>query len=284
MKSLCTFIKMEAMMSTNIFNFEFNRIFKSTLIWTIFISFFIVIDMVLYRQMIDSGMFDDLLNMMENPFIANMIKGFGVDPTQLINPLGFYAIRNTLVTMLMGSIYAVIKSSSLIAQEEYDKTAEFLLSRPVSRVEILNAKYLAFHTNLFMLNLVSSIVGYICLEIFKESSYSLYSYFVLCVYTYLLTIIFGSIGLFLSLLMKRGRVFIGAIIGIVLGTYFLEVISNVTESANFIGYFSPFKYADKEVLEKGYNLGFWNLFFFIGGSLLLTLSSYRIFNRKDVMI
>lgn len=271
-------------MSTNIFNFEFNRILKSTLIWTFFISFFIVINMVLYREMINSGMFDDLMNMMENPFIANMIKGFGVDPTQLIDPLGFYAIRNTLITMMMGSIYAVTKSSSLIAAEEYDKTAEFLMTRPVDRMEIINSKLLAFHSNLLLLNIVSSIVGLLSIEIFKETDYNVYSYFVLCVYTYLLTFLFGSIGLLLSLLIKRGRSFVGAIIGIVIGAYFLEVISNVTESANFIGYFSPFKYADKDVLEKGYNFEFWNIFFFVVGSIVLTIASFRIFKRKDIMV
>ncbi|MFC2131604.1 ABC transporter permease subunit [Bacteroidota bacterium] len=271
-------------MSANIFVMEFKRILRPTVLWTFFICLFIYIDMVFYKQMIESGVFDQVLGIMNNPFIGNMVKGFGVNPEQLTDSLGFYAIRNTMVTMLMGGIYAVITASSLIAMEEHDKTSEFLLSRPVTRLEIMNAKLLAFQINLFLLNSVSSVIGYISLEIFRMSDYSLYSYIVLCIYTYLLTLIFGSIGLFFSLLMKRGRVFIGAIIGIVLGTYFLEVLSKVTESANFLGYFSPFKYADKDVLKPGYDLDIWNLVFFIAGSLLLTIISYRIFMKKDIIV
>jgi ABC-2 type transport system permease protein len=271
-------------MSTNIFYLEFKRILKPTALWTFFICFFIVIDMVFYREMIESGMYDQMMNMMNNPFIGNMVKGFGINPEQLTNALGFYAIRNTMITMLMGGIYAVITSSSLIAREEYEKTIEFLLSRPVSRFEVIHSKFLAFQINLFMMNLIFSIVGYISLELFKLSDYSLYSYFVLCVYTYLLTLIFGSIGLFLSLLMKRGRVFIGAIIGLVLGAYFLEILSKLTESANFIGYFTPFKYADKDVLKLGYGFDFWNIMFFVVATIVLTVLSYRVFQKKDIVV
>jgi len=111
----------------------------------------------------------------------------------------------------------------------------------------------------------------------------LYAYFILCVYTYFLTLFFGAVGLFFSLLVKRGRVFIGTVIGIVLGTYFLEIISNVTESANFLGYLSPFKFADKSVLNEGYSLEFWKSLYFITGTILLTFVSYKIFRKKDII-
>lgn len=271
-------------MSTNLFKMEFLRILRPTAFWCFFICFFIYIDMLFYKDMIDSGLYDDLIGVLDNPFFDGMIKGFGLTPDKLANPLGFYALRNTLVTMLIGSIYSVVTASSLIAQEEYDKTSEFLLSRPVSRLEIMNSKLLAFHVNLFLLNLIASIVGYVSLEIFKTTDYSLYSYFVLCVYSYLLTLIFSCIGLFVSLLVKRGRVFIGMIIGIVLGAYFLEIVSGVAESAEFLGWFSPFTYADKEVLAPGYGFELWNIIFFLAGSLLLTVASYRIFLRKDIVV
>ncbi|MFH1049897.1 MAG: ABC transporter permease subunit [bacterium] len=271
-------------MVINIYKYEVRRIFKSAIFWTFIICLLIVVDMVFFREMINSGMVDQLMDFMESPFIGDMMKGFGVKPDTMTDVLGFYALRNTMITMTMGALFAVIASSSLISLEEYEKTAEFLFSRPVTRFDIMTGKLLAFHTNLFFLNFVSSIVGFISLEVFKNSEYNIYSYIILCIYTYLLTLLFGSIGLFFSLLVKRGRVFIGAVIGIVLGTYFLEIISNVTESANFIGYFSPFKYADKDVLREGYNLEFWNSIFFFGGILLFTIFSYRIFQKKDIIL
>jgi ABC-2 type transport system permease protein len=240
--------------------------------------------MIFYREMLKSGIVEQMLDFMDSPFIGDMMRGFGVKPESLTDALGFYALRNTMITMIMGSLFAVIASSSLISKEEYEKTAEFLFSRPVKRISILNGKLLAFHTNLLFLNLTSSVIGFISLEIFKNAGYNLYSYFVLCIYTYLLTLIFGSIGLLLSLLVKRGRVFIGAVIGIVLGMYFIEVISNITPSAEFIGYLSPFKYADKDVLKEGYNLEFWKTFFFIFGTVLFTFISYKIFLRKDIIL
>ena len=271
-------------MRSNLFKHEFKRIFRSAFYWTFFICLLIVVDMVFYDEMVKSGMFDQLMDMMESPFIGDMMKGLNVKAETMTDALGFYALRNTMVTMLMGSLFAVIASSALISLEEYEKTSEFLFSRPVTRFEILNTKLLAFHANLFFLNLVSSTVGFISLELFKNSNYSIYAYIVLCVYTYFLMLIFSSLGMFLSLLVKRGRVFIGAVVGIVLGTYFIEIISNVTESANFIGYISPFKYADKDVLWSGYGLEFWKSFFFIAGTLFFTLLSYKILRKKDIIV
>lgn len=271
-------------MITNIYKFEVRRIFRSVIFWTFFVCLLIVVDMVFYREMIKSGMVDQLIDFMDSPFVGDMMKGFGVKPETMTDALGFYALRNTMITMLMGALFAIIASSALISKEEFEKTAEFLYSKPVKRVDVLTGKLLAFHTNLLFLNIVSSLVGFISLEIFKNSVYNLCSYFILCIYTYFLTLIFGAFGLFFSLLVKRGRVFTGAIIGIVLGLYFLEIISNVTPSANFLGYISPFKYADKDVLRPDYNLEFWKSTFFIGSTIILTLISYRIFQRKDIII
>jgi hypothetical protein len=47
--------------------------------------------------------------------------------------MGFYAANNIVYMMLLGSIYAIVLSSNILLKEEYDKTAEFLMSRPITR-------------------------------------------------------------------------------------------------------------------------------------------------------
>ena len=267
----------------NIYNYEFKRLLKQTFFWTLGISAMIILSMFIFAQFMEEGLMQDLTQVLESPFMGNMMQAFGIDPAQLSNILGFYVTRNSAFTMLMGSIFAIMAASSIIAKEESEKTAEFLLTRPVTRIRIMSEKILAFHTHLILLNLAVSVIGFICLEIFKTSTYDLSAFIIICFYTYLLMLLFSSFGLLYSVLARRGRVFWGVLIGIVIGTYFLEIFSNITESFEFIGYFSPFTYVDKEVLAPDYRLEFRRVLFFAGIAIILTAVSFRIYRRKDIV-
>ena len=53
----------------------------------------------------------------------------------LLSVLGFYAVNNVIYMMVLGSIFAIVLSSNILLKEEYDKTAEYLLTRPLARSE-----------------------------------------------------------------------------------------------------------------------------------------------------
>ena len=42
--------------------------------------------------------------------------------------------------MVLGSIFAIVLSSNILLKEEYNKTAEYLLTRPLTRSEIFFSK------------------------------------------------------------------------------------------------------------------------------------------------
>lgn len=252
--------------------------------WGGAISLLITISMAFYSKMIEEGLMDQITSFMNTPFIGSMMKGFGINTEQLKNILGFYVTRNSMLSMLMGSIYAIITATSALALEESNKTIEFLLSRPVSRSDIFWGKLSAFHSNLLILNFIVSLVGFITLELFKTSDYNLSSYLILCTYTYLLHITFGSIGLLISVIPKKGKVVFSTVVGIVIGTYFLEIISNMDKSAEFIGWFSPFTYVDKDVLSQDYNLKSMNVLFFFIVTIFSGSLAYKLYNKRDILI
>jgi ABC-2 type transport system permease protein len=72
-------------------------------------------------------------------------------------------------------------------------------------------------------------------------------------------------------------------IGIVLGTYFLDIISKITQKAEYIGFISPFKYVDTDVLVVNYSLNPNNVLFFLLVTVILTLLSVKLFLRKDIL-
>jgi len=200
----------------------------------------------------------------------------------LLSVLGFYAVNNVIYMMVLGSIFAIVLSSNILLKEEYDKTAEYLLTRPVTRSEIFVSKQIVIYFNVFLLNLITALGGFICIELVKKGVFNTGAFLILSIYTFLLNILFASAGLFLSTLIKRAKPITTFSIGIVLICYFIFTLSKITESASKIGYLSPFHYARVDAISPDYSLDFWHLAYFLGISLLLTGISYRVYLRKDI--
>jgi ABC-2 type transport system permease protein len=200
----------------------------------------------------------------------------------LMSVLGFYAANNVIYMMVLGSIFSIVLSSNILLKEEYDKTAEYLLTRPVTRREIFISKLAVLSINVFMLNLVTALAGFISMELVMKGPFRISAFLILSLYTLLLNILFGAIGLFLSTLVKRAKPVTTFSIGLVLIFYFIYTLSKITESAAKIGYLSPFRYASVDATNPAYTIDLWHLAYFIGISLILTGLSYRLYLRKDI--
>jgi ABC-2 type transport system permease protein len=267
-------------MNRNLFLKELRRNLFSLIIWTVVITILVSVTMLLYRTFLENqsqiaGMVSIL------PKGALQFKGIS-NFNDLFSVLGFYAANNVIYMMVLGSIFAIVLSSNILLKEEYNKTAEYLLTRPLTRSEIFISKLAVLSLYIFLLSLITALAGFICMELVKKASFSIKSFLILSLYTLLLNVLFGAIGLFFSTLVKRAKPITTFCIGLVLIMYFVFTISKITESAAMIGYLSPFKFVNMDVINPAYNLGFWNLVYFIGVSLLLTGISYKLYNRKDI--
>jgi ABC-2 type transport system permease protein len=202
--------------------------------------------------------------------------------SDLLSVLGFYAVNNIMYMMVLGSIFAIVLSSNILLKEEYNKTAEYLLTRPLTRSEIFFSKLAVVLLHVFLLNLVTCLAGFICIELVKTGPFSIRAFLILSLYTLLLNLLFCAIGLFLSTLVKRPKPVTTFSIGLVLIFYFIYTLSKITESAAKIGYLSPFKFVNVDAINPAYKLGLWNLLYFTGISLLLIGISHRLYSRKDI--
>jgi ABC-2 type transport system permease protein len=267
-------------MNRNLFLKELRRNAFSLMIWMIVIICLITVTMSIYRTFMENQ--SKIVGMLSLiPKGALQFKGIS-NFDDLLSILGFYAANNIIYMMVLGSIFAIVLSSNILLKEEYNKTAEYLLTRPLTRREIFISKLAVISLNVFLLNLVTSLVGFICMELVKKGPFSIRAFLILSAYTLLLNLLFGAIGLFLSTLVKRAKPITTLSIGLVLIFYFIYTVSKITEGAGNLGYLSPFKIANMDAINPAYSLDFWRLVYFIGFSLLLIGISYRLYNRKDI--
>lgn len=273
------------MINTNIYHKELKQNRNSFIGWSISVSALILLGMALYPVFIKGDMFTQMTPLLESPFMKKLMSGSGMSLDVLTNILGYYAFRNVVLIMLLGSFFSILLAGKILAQEEFEKTADFLIAKPVTRMEIVWSKLAAFFTYLVMLNVIILLIGFISLEIFKgDSDYRPAAFLILTFYSFLLMLTYGAIGLFLSLWIKRGRPITGISIGIILGGYLLDALSKITKSVDKIGYVSPFKFVDAEVLRPDYCLEWWRVLYFLGISLVLFTLAFVIYKRKDILI
>lgn len=267
-------------MNSNLFFKEMRRNAFSLMIWTIVITLLISVTMSVFRTFMENqSKITGMLSII--PKGALQFKGIS-NFNDLLSVLGFYAANNVIYMMVLGSIFAIVLSSNILLKEEYDKTAEYLLTRPVTRSEIFISKLAVTVINVVLLNFVTALAGFICMELVKKGPFSISAFLILSLYTLLLNLLFSATGLFISTLVKRAKPITTFAIGLVLIFYFIYTLSKITESISKIGYLSPFRYVDMNVISPGYKLDLWHMVYFLGISSLLVGLSYRIYKRKDI--
>jgi ABC-2 type transport system permease protein len=267
-------------MNHNLFAREFRRNALSLVIWTIILTALISVTMSVYPTFL--GNQSKIMGMLSLiPKEALQFKGIS-NFSDLLSVLGFYAVNNIIYMLVIGSVYSIVLSSNILLKEEYNKTAEFLLTRPVTRSEIFLSKLAVISINVLILNLVTSLVGFIFIELVRKGSFSVSAFLILSLYTLLLNFLFASTGLFLSTIVKRPKPITTFSIGLVIILYFVFTISKITQSVAKIGYLTPFQYVDTNVIDPAYRLHPVSLIYFTGISLLLLVLSYRLYLRKDI--
>lgn len=209
----------------------------SFLIWTASIGFLLAICIFLFPEM--KGQMDSVNDMFAS--MGSFTEAFGMDRLNFGTLIGFYAVECGNVLGLGGAFFAALCAVGILSKEEKDKTAEFLLTHPVSRKRIITEKLVAVLLQITAMNIIiyAVAVGSIAAvgeEIpLKEISLLHLAY-------YLLQIELAGICFGISAFLRKGSA--GAGLGIAAMMYFLNLIANIADVAELLKYITPFGYCD----------------------------------------
>ena len=206
-------------------------------IWTASIAFLMVICILMFPEM--KGEMDGVSDMFAS--MGSFTEAFGMDRINFGTLLGFYAVECGNILGLGGAFFASLIAITVLAKEEKERTAEFLLTHPVSRVRIVTEKLTAVLIQIVLINAViwalsAASIAIIGEEIpWKELNLMHLSYFLLQIE--LAGICFG-----LSAFLRRGGLGIG--LGLATVMYFFNIVANISDSAEFLKYITPFGYTE----------------------------------------
>lgn len=205
------------------------------LIWTAAIGFLLSVCIFLFPEM--KGQMDSVNDVFAS--MGSFTAAFGMDRLNFGTLTGFYAVECGNVLGLGGAFYAALCAVGILSKEEKERTADFLLTHPVSRTRIITEKLIAVLIQITAMNIIiyALSVGSIAAvgeEIpWKEISLLHIAY-------YLLQLELAGICFGISAFLHRGSVGIG--LGIAAVMYFLNLIANISETAEFLKYITPFGY------------------------------------------
>ena len=214
---------------------------KSFIIWTsILIGLFLVVFLV-YPSIVNSEnmeMIDEMMKM----FPEEMLKAFNMDISTIDSAFGWLKTEGFVFVLLITGIYSGILGSNILLKEENDKTIEYLNSVPVTRKNIVLNKILCGLLYIILMILTIGIFNFIGLSL--SGDFDRKSYILLSITPIFSSIVIFAVCLFLSTFTHKTKKTLGISLGIVFASYFLNVISEMGESTEFLKYISIFTLAD----------------------------------------
>lgn len=209
----------------------------SLLIWTLAIGSLLAVCIFIFPEMKEE--MDGVSDMFSS--MGSFTAAFGMDRISFGTLTGFYAVECGNILGLGGAFFTALCAVSVLSKEEKEHTAEFLLTHPVSRARILTEKLLAVLIQVLLLNaaVYAISIGSIALigETVPWKELSLLHLAFLLLQMELAGICFG-----ISAFGRRTGAGIG--LGVATVLYFLNLIANISDTAEFLRYITPFAYAE----------------------------------------
>jgi ABC-2 type transport system permease protein len=229
-----------------------------------------------------SGFSDDaeLVNEMMAEFPEELLMAFGMENLDLVSALGSYSFVFLFCQICLG-IQAANYGFSLVSVEERELTADFLLAKPVARPKIMTSKLLSALTGMAIANAVVWVASLIALNIYwAGSEYDTNALVLLLLSLAVFQLFFLSVGMFVSLLVKRVRSVTPYSMALVFGMYVLNAFGGMLGDET-IEIITPFKHFDPNYIIK--NVGYDSLGLISVVIILISIiGSYLLYARRNI--
>ena len=259
-----------------IFTHEMRQGRLALILWSVAISWMLGICIIIYPEM--AGQMDQISRMFAD--MGSFSAAFGMDQINFGEFSGYFGIECGNVLGLGGGLFAALLGINALSKEERQGTADFLLSHPISRMQVLVGKFLSIVTKLLLLN---TLVALVCLGATALIGESLEGKVFFCIFLsyFLMGLEISCLSFALSACFRDGGLGVG--IGLSLGLYFCNILSNLTEEIQFLKYFTPYSFTDSAYIMEHQGIESKYLLTGMSISLIAVLIGTLYYRKKDIV-
>jgi len=262
----------------NIFKYELKTKLRSVVTWSLSIYALIVIFMSLFQSFVDQT---ELVAEMMSSFPKELLIAFGMQDMDWSTILGFYGLVFVFVQICL-AIQAANNGFGLVSVEETEWTADFLMSKPVGRRQIMTSKLLAAATTLGLTEVFVWIASLVYLIIFRGDQLIPLEPMLLLLFSMpVFQLFFLSVGMLISLLVKRVRSVTPFSMGLVFGLYILNAFGDMIGEEG-LEVLSPFQHFAPSYIIKN---NMWNeplVMISVVVTIVALVASYWLYARRNI--
>jgi ABC-2 type transport system permease protein len=224
----------------NIFFRELRANYRSFIIWSATMVILIAGGMLKYSAFAKTGQaVNDLFKQLPPALMTIM----GIEPGMDLSSVGVFYSIFFLYFMLLTSVHSCLLGTTIIAKEERDKTADFLMVKPIKRHRVITAKVLAALFMVVLYNQVTFAVSAVFVAQANKTGQSLTGQiFAITNALLVIQIVFLAIGLFLGAWSHNAARASGLATLIILGTFMLKVLIDLRSNLDYLDFLTPFRY------------------------------------------
>ena len=252
---------------------------KSLIIWCVSLSFAFLMMLAEFSAYYNNPDMSDILDAMPQA----LLEAFGMQGANLTTVSGYMSIAGVYIHLML-AIYAILLGNSLIAKEERDKTAGFLMTLPGRRSRIIWSKMVG---GLILCSIVLlAVYGTLVAGTLRYNpDQAFYEYLVLLMLTSgIMEVMFFSLGMFFASVFRRYKISSSVGLVTVFSLYILSVIVALSDKVSFLKHITPFKYFEASKIlqdmriESVYALGS------MAFATLLLVLVFRVYGKRDLYI
>ncbi|WKB36069.1 ABC transporter permease subunit [Terrilactibacillus sp. S3-3] len=176
----------------------------------------------------------------------------------------------------------MIFGTSALSKESRERTADFLLVKPVSRAAVVTAKLLASLTMILVIDVVFYAGLSIMAHIVATKSYDEKTFFLINLTLLFIQLIFFALGMAASVFFSKLKSVLPLSLGVVLGFYLIGALITGSGTDDAFRYVSPFNYFNTVYIIEHAN---YELSYLITSAIVVAAAiivSYVMYIRKDI--
>jgi ABC-2 type transport system permease protein len=261
----------------NVYLRELKAYRKSMIIWALSLSVIVVLFMTVYPSF-TKDVAASRQALAGLPIAIR--KALNVSLANFFTIFGFYSYLLNFVT-LAGAIQAMNLGTGIISKEDAGKTADFLLSKPVTRQAVVTAKLAAALTVLVITNLVFIGVSLVTAEIVSKTPFASGTFLLLSLTLFFIQLAFLVLGTLFSVSLRRIKSVIAVSLPTVFVFYIIGTLGAIVGNST-VRYITPFKFFDTDYIinHQTYEAKYLIIeAVFIVAAICL---SYIVYAKKDI--
>lgn len=236
----------------NLYLFESKKRLKSAIIWSVSIVACMFLFMAIYPSFAaDAETMESILA----HYPEEMLKAFGMDTALPMTSIGGYMVFTFVFIELFLAIQAANLGFGVLSEEERDLTADFLMTKPISRTRIILGKVSAALTAIILTNIATWGSTFLTIELFNDGNgYEPAGIAWMLSSVFFFQLFYLAVGMLVSVSVKKVRSVLSYSMAIAFGTYILNALKGVL-GGDTLGYFTPFYHFEVSyiIINQHYN-------------------------------